>query len=103
MITGAWIGGSISGAEPTVRDDLNLGLLSRAGVAIGLALNCECRFVELGPEGQGLGSLVLGVITATTIIVQIIGPIGIKFAVQRADEIGMAHIQIGWVSEQEMS
>jgi hypothetical protein len=102
MMTAAWIGGSIGGAELAVRDNLSLGLLSLAGVAIGLALNCECRFAELGPEGQALGSLALGVITATTFIVQIIGPIGVKFVVQCAYEIGKAHIQNGWAFEEEM-
>jgi NhaP-type Na+/H+ or K+/H+ antiporter len=97
--TGAWIGGSLGGAEPVVRDNLGLGLLSQAGVAIGLALNCECRFAELGPEGQALGSLVLSVITATTFIVQIVGPIGVKLAIKRADEIGKAQFSNGWVSE----
>jgi Kef-type K+ transport system membrane component KefB len=101
--SGAWIGGRVGGAEPVVRDNLGLGLLSQAGVAIGLALNCECRFAELGPEGQVLGSLVLSVITATTFIVQIIGPIGVKFAIQRAGEIGQAGIKNGWTAEQEMS
>jgi hypothetical protein len=96
--TGAWIGGRVGGAEPAVRDNLGLGLLSQAGVAIGLALNCECRFAELGPEGQALGSLVLNVITATTFIVQIIGPIGVKIAVQRAGEIGKARSMIDWTS-----
>ena len=96
---GAWLGGTIGGAEPAVRDNLGLALLSQAGVAIGLALDCECRFAELGPEGQALGSLVLGVITATTFIVQIIGPIGVKLAVQRAGEIGKARFSNGWVSD----
>ncbi|MGD8850656.1 MAG: cation:proton antiporter [Anaerolineales bacterium] len=96
---GAWIGGTIGGAEPAVRDNLGLGLLSQAGVAIGLALNCECRFAELGPEGLALGALVLNVITATTFIVQIIGPIGVKLAVQRAGEIGKARADNGWVEQ----
>lgn len=97
--TGAWIGGRLGGAEASVRDNLGLGLLSQAGVAIGLALNCECRFAELGPEGQALGSLVLNVITATTFIVQIIGPIGVKLAIQRAGEIGRAKTTDGWEAE----
>jgi Kef-type K+ transport system membrane component KefB len=96
---GAWIGGRIGQAPAVVRDNLGLGLLSQAGVAIGLALNCECRFAELGPEGQALGSLVLSVITATTFIVQIVGPIGVKLAIQRAGEIGKARLTNGWVDQ----
>jgi Kef-type K+ transport system membrane component KefB len=96
---GAWIGGRIGRAEPAVRNNLGLGLLSQAGVAIGLALHCNHRFASLDAAGAELGSLVLSVITATTFIVQIIGPIGVKIAVQRAGEIGKARFENGWVDE----
>jgi NhaP-type Na+/H+ or K+/H+ antiporter len=96
---GAWIGGTLGKAQPAVRGNLGLALLSQAGVAIGLALNCECRFAELGPEGQALGALILSVITATTFIVQIVGPIGVKLAIQRAGEIGMTTAENGWTYE----
>jgi NhaP-type Na+/H+ or K+/H+ antiporter len=97
--TGAWIGGTLGGAQPAVRNNLGLALLSQAGVAIGLALNCDCRFTEVGPEGEALGTLILSVITATTFIVQIIGPIGVKYAIQRAGEIGMATGEDDWASD----
>ncbi len=87
---GAWLGGTLGKAEPAVRDNLGLALLSQAGVAIGLALGCQPRFCELGPEGEALGALILNVITATTLIVQIIGPIGVKLAITRAGEVGKA-------------
>ena len=87
---GAWLGGTIGGAIPSVRDNLGFGLLSQAGVAIGLALASASRFSKLGEEGIALGSLVINVITATTFMVQIIGPIFVKFAIHRAGEIGMA-------------
>jgi Kef-type K+ transport system membrane component KefB len=87
---GAWLGGTIGGAVPAVRDNLGFGLLSQAGVAIGLALASASRFSKLGEEGAALGSLVINVITATTFLVQIIGPIFVKFAIHRAGEIGMA-------------
>jgi Kef-type K+ transport system membrane component KefB len=87
---GSWLGGSVGGAAPAVRDNLGFGLLSQAGVAIGLALASASRFSKLGDEGAALGSLVINVITATTFLVQIIGPIFVKFAIKRAGEIGMA-------------
>jgi Kef-type K+ transport system membrane component KefB len=87
---GSWLGGTIGGAAPAVRDNLGFGLLSQAGVAIGLALASASRFSKLGAEGEALGSLVINVITATTFLVQIIGPIFVKFAINRAGEIGMA-------------
>jgi Kef-type K+ transport system membrane component KefB len=97
---GAWIGGQIGRADPQVRDNLGLGLLSQAGVAIGLAIAVHNRFSVLGPEGETLGTLVISVITATTFIVQIFGPIGVKLAISRAGEIGQAKLaENGWASE----
>jgi NhaP-type Na+/H+ or K+/H+ antiporter len=98
---GSWLGGTIGGAAPAVRDNLGLGLLSQAGVAIGLALASASRFSKLGEEGAALGSLVINVITATTFLVQIVGPIFVKFAIHRAGEIGMARSDPDeiWASE----
>lgn len=97
---GAWLGGRLGGAEPVVRDNLGFGLLSQAGVAIGLALAASSRFAESGEEGKALGSLILGVITATTFVVQIIGPIFTKLAISRAGEIGRARLgEDAWASE----
>jgi Kef-type K+ transport system membrane component KefB len=87
---GAYLGGALGGAAPAVRKNLGLGLLSQAGVAIGLALVCQKRFSLLGQEGVQLGNLVINVITATTFLVQILGPIGLKIAIHRAGEIGQA-------------
>ena len=88
--TGAWLGGRLSGAKKAVQDNLGFSLLSQAGVAIGLALAASNRFSALGPDGKALGNLIISVVTATTFIVQIIGPIFVKFAIKRAGEIGLA-------------
>jgi NhaP-type Na+/H+ or K+/H+ antiporter len=98
--TGAWIGGTLGGAVPAVRNNLGFGLLSQAGVAIGLALVSSNRFCLYGEEGEALGNLILGVITATTFLVQVIGPVGVKFAISRAGEIGRARLEHDpWASE----
>lgn len=89
-IGGAWLGGKVGKAEPQVRDNLGFGLLSQAGVAVGLALSIAGRFDSYGEAGVQLGKLVINVITATTFIVQIIGPIMVKFAIFRAGENGKA-------------
>ncbi len=97
---GAWLGGTVGGAEPAVRDNLGLGLLSQAGVAIGLAMASYNRFCRCGEEGKVLGTLIISVITATTFVVQLVGPIGVKFAIGRAGEIGQAIAQNDdWASE----
>jgi Kef-type K+ transport system membrane component KefB len=97
---GAWLGGTVGGAEPAVRNNLGLGLLSQAGVAVGLALASASRFSAYGEEGQALGALIINVITATTFVVQIVGPICVKFAISRAGEIGRAALEHdAWASE----
>lgn len=97
---GAWLGGTVGGAPRAVRDNLGLGLLSQAGVAIGLALASAGRFSVHGEEGQALGALIINVITATTFVVQVIGPIGVKLAIRRAGEIGRATVEHdAWASE----
>ena len=89
---GAWLGAVLGDADPIVRDNLGLALLSQAGVAIGLAMGSYDRFCECGALGEELANLVLNVITATTLIVQVIGPIGVKVAITRAGEVGKAHV-----------
>ncbi len=97
---GAWVGGTLGGAVPEVRDNLGLGLLSQAGVAIGLAIASYNRFSNFGAEGKALGSLIISVITATTFVVQIFGPIGVKIAISRAGEVGRASLEHnGWASK----
>jgi len=98
--TGAWVGGTLGKAEPAVRDNLGLGLLSQAGVAIGLALTTSNRFCAYGDQGETLGQLIINVITATTFVVQIVGPICVKLAISRAKEIGRASLENdAWASE----
>jgi Kef-type K+ transport system membrane component KefB len=97
---GAWLGGAVGRAAPVVRNNLGLGLLSQAGVAIGLALASTSRFSAYGEEGKALGDLIINVITATTFVVQIIGPICVKLAISRAGEIGRATVEDdAWASE----
>jgi hypothetical protein len=44
--------------------------------------------------------LIINVITATTFVVQIVGPICVKFAISRAGEIGQATLaHDAWASE----
>lgn len=87
---GAWLGGTIGQAPAAVRDNLGLGLLSQAGVAVGLALSVAGRFDVYGEAGARAGSMVINVITATTFVVQIVGPLMVKQAVTRAGEVGLA-------------
>jgi Kef-type K+ transport system membrane component KefB/CBS domain-containing protein len=84
---GAWGGAFFSKARKTVRKYLGLCLFSQAGIAIGLAMVIYHNFSLLGPEGKEVGVLIINVITATTFVVQLIGPPCVKFAVTKADEV----------------
>ena len=86
--SGSWLGGWAGKAAPTVRNYLGLGLLSQAGVAIGLALSIASRFDAYGDAGVQLGDMVINIITATTFVVQIVGPVMVKFAITQAGEVG---------------
>ncbi|RKY29229.1 MAG: hypothetical protein DRP74_09090, partial [Candidatus Omnitrophota bacterium] len=65
LMSGAYLGASIAKAEPVIRKYLGLGILSQAGVAIGLAIMATKEFSSLGPEGKNLSLLVINTIAAT--------------------------------------
>lgn len=76
---GAWI----THAPETVRKYLPYCLLSQAGVAIGLSIAAGNDFPEtIGPQ-------ILLIITATTFIVQLLGPVCVKHGVTKAGECGL--------------
>ena len=82
-ILGAYLGARWSRASQGIRKYLGLCLFSQAGVAIGLAILASASFPA------EIGNAVILIVTATTFIVQIIGPPCVKIAVTRAGEVGM--------------
>jgi Kef-type K+ transport system membrane component KefB len=99
LIGGARIGALLGHVEDKVKKYVGLGILSQAGVAIGLSLIVKHEFTQLdaeftqldarynAPHALAIGSSVLATITATCIFFEIIGPIMTKFALKRAGEI----------------
>ncbi|MGM0462929.1 MAG: cation:proton antiporter [Fibrobacterota bacterium] len=91
---GASIGASLGRMEPKIRTYLGFGILSQAGVAIGLALVVKNRFQGVGPEindagmtmGDHIGNVVFTTITATSVIFEILGPILTKYALKKSGE-----------------
>lgn len=81
---GAYLGSMWGGLPSKVQKYLGFCLFSQAGVAIGLAILAGHRL-----PSETAQSIIL-VITATTFLVQIIGPPSVRFAVLKADEIGRA-------------
>lgn len=87
-ISGAYLGGVISGAPETVRKYLGLCLFSQAGVAIGLSIQAKITFGAkiYGHAGIELGVMAVSVIAATSLLFQIIGPPSTRYAVIKAGE-----------------
>lgn len=87
-ISGAYLGGVISGAPETVRKYLGLCLFSQAGVAIGLSIQAKITFGAkiYGHAGIELGIMAVSVIAATSLLFQIIGPPSTRYAVIKAGE-----------------
>ncbi|WP_028975236.1 cation:proton antiporter [Spirochaeta cellobiosiphila] len=80
---GAWFGGFLSKAPTTVRKYLSFCLFSQSGVAIGLSIIAGQKF------SGSVGSTIITIVTASTFVVQLIGPVFIKYAVIKAGENGL--------------
>jgi len=92
LMGGARLGAFIGRAEPKVRKYVGMGILSQAGVAIGLSLIVKHEFTALSneydlPHAAEIGGIVLTTITATCIFFEVIGPILTKIALTKAGEI----------------
>ena len=93
LIGGARLGATLGHVEEKIRKYIGWGILSQAGVAIGLSLIVKQDFDQLGALHPGfehatnIGTAVLTTITATCVVFEIVGPICTKIALQRAGEI----------------
>jgi len=80
---GSWFGAWLTKAPASVQKYMQYCLLSQAGVAIGLSLTAGNYFKDT------IGDSILLVVTATTFIVEIIGPVFVKYGITKAGETGM--------------
>jgi Kef-type K+ transport system membrane component KefB len=96
LIGGSRLGASLGKVEDKIKKYLGLGILSQAGVAIGLSLIVKKDFYGLGrvidsatgmTTGDEIGATVLTTITVTCIFFELIGPILTKYALKKAGEI----------------
>lgn len=84
---GSILGARLGRAAPVVAKYAGFGLFSQAGVAIGLALAASTELAGLGStEATRAGADIIAIITATTFVVQIVGPPFLKHAIFRAGE-----------------
>jgi len=88
LISGAYLGGVIGKVEDKIKKLIGLGILSQAGVAIGLSLMVKQELAEISSShAQSIGESVIVIVTATSIVFEIIGPILTKYALKKAGEI----------------
>lgn len=88
-MAGAWIGARATNADPVVQKYTGLGLFAQGGVAIGLSIMASAHLSNLEiADGINLGDIIITGVTATTFIVQVIGPSMVKVAIKLAGETG---------------
>jgi Kef-type K+ transport system membrane component KefB len=105
-ILGARVAAALGGLEARMARYLGLGLLSQAGVAIGLALITNQTLRGVGApvrtvngqtvtSGDVIGSVLLTTITASCVFFEIVGPILTRIALDKAGEIPPAEDAAG--------
>jgi Kef-type K+ transport system membrane component KefB len=106
LIGGARLGASLGHVEEKIKKYVGLGILSQAGVAIGLSLIVQRDFIKLAQKPEvadaltrlasaqpllcdpiAIGTALITTVTATCIIFEIVGPILTKYALRKAGEI----------------
>lgn len=92
LLGGAYLGSVAGGMEKKIRHYLGFGILSQAGLAIGLGFVVKNEFAKIATEHQladvaSIGTSVLITITASSIFFELIGPIATRFALEKAGEI----------------
>jgi Kef-type K+ transport system membrane component KefB/predicted transcriptional regulator len=86
---GAFIGAKLTKSGTAVRRYLGMGLFAQGGVAIGLSIMASQSLNSITlSEGFSLGDAVIFGVTATTMIVQLLGPPMVKLAITLAGERG---------------
>lgn len=85
---GSFWGGRISRAEPAVCKYMGLSLFAQGGVAVGLSIMASQHLQGIQvTDTMSLGDMIIFTVTATTLVVQLIGPPCTKLAVRLAGEV----------------
>lgn len=86
-VFGCWMGARLSGAADVVQKYSGLGIFAQGGVAIGLSIMAGHHMGQIMiNETLSLGEVIISGVTATTFIVQIIGPALVKVSIRLAGE-----------------
>jgi Kef-type K+ transport system membrane component KefB/CBS domain-containing protein len=85
---GSYWGGRISKAQPVVSRYMGFSLFAQGGVAVGLSIMASQHLGEIAiTDTLSLGDMIIFTVTATTLVVQLIGPACTRYAVRAANEI----------------
>ncbi len=88
-VFGAWIGAKSTNSDPVIRKYLGSSLFAQGGVAVGLSIMASHHMQHIMvAENMSLGDMIIFTVTATTLIVQVIGPAFVKWSIKRSGEIG---------------
>ena len=85
-VVGSYLSARAVKAPPTVIKYLGFTLIPQAGVAIDMALTAELRFAAL-PGFEVIGSKIMTIVLAATVIYEVFGLIVVKWALTKAGEI----------------
>lgn len=84
---GATVGAVVSKAEKEITRNIGISLYSQAGIALGLGTHLYYDLKEIGIIGFDIGMKIMNILISATFILLIIGPIMVKYALKRANEI----------------
>jgi hypothetical protein len=93
LVSGAYIGSVVGKLEDKIKKYLGMGILSQAGVAIGLSLIVKQEFSHISEHGASIGLSVITTVTATSIFFEILGPILTKIGLTKAGEIRPSQLE----------
>jgi Kef-type K+ transport system membrane component KefB len=92
-VVGSYLSAKAVKAPPTVVKYLGFTLIPQAGVAIDMALTAELRFASM-PGFEVIGSEIMTIVLAATVIYEVFGLIVVKSALTKAGEIDAG--KVGW-------
>ena len=85
---GSYWGGRVAKAEPVVSKYMGFTLFAQGGVAVGLSIMASQHLNDFAVTGtMSLGDMIVATVTATTLVVQLIGPLCTRYAVRAAKEV----------------
>lgn len=93
LMGGAFFGSILGRLDENIKRYLGMGILSQAGVAIGLSLVVKQEFTGISAHGASIGTAVITTVTATCIFFEIIGPVLTKIGLTRSGDIKPSELE----------